>query len=64
MTPGIYNTQLLQQATDPVNGEKLYKVHTGSTDEDGLPIIEIKTEKNIENFDELVKEGKIEACME
>ena len=64
MTPGIYNTDMLQQSTDPITGEKLYKVHTGRIDEDGIPIIEIKTKKNIQNFDELMQANAIEACME
>lgn len=64
MTPGIYNTELLQHAVDPITGEKLYKINTGETDEDGLPVIEIKPKSKIENFDELQKQNKIEACME
>lgn len=64
MTPGIYNTELLQHATDPITGEKLYKIHTDAVDEDGLPIIEIKPKSKIDNFEQLQNENKIEACME
>ena len=65
MTEGIYNTNMLVQDTDPVTGELLYKFHNG-LDEYGMPNIEIKTREQIEkthNFDEMVQQNKIEACM-
>ena len=63
MTPGIYNTELLQHDVDPVTGEKLYKVHTKQLDENGMPIIEIKTKDQIENFEEKMENNEVEACM-
>lgn len=63
MTPGIYNTEMLQHDVDPVTGEQLYKVHSKELDENGMPIIEIKTRDQIENFDELMEANQIEACM-
>lgn len=64
LTPGQYNTQFLVHAEDPITKEKLYKIHTGETDSSGIPIIEIKPRSEIENFDELQEQNKIEACME
>lgn len=63
MTPGIYNTEMLQHDTDPVTGEKLYKVHSKDLDENGMPVIEIKSRSQIENFDELMENNQIEACV-
>ena len=66
MTEGVYNTQMLVHDTDPVTDELLYKFHNG-LDEYGMPNIEIKTRRQIENdgydFNELVGNNQIEACM-
>ena len=66
MTEGVYNTQMLVHDTDPITDELLYKFHNG-LDEYGMPNIEIKTRKQIENdghdFDKLVENNQIEACM-
>ena len=66
ITEGVYNTTLLQQDTDPINGEGLYKYHKG-LDEYGMPIIEIKTLTQLENdgvdIDSATANNQIEACM-
>ena len=66
MTPGIYNTELLQYDKDPISGEQLYKFHN-DLDEDGMPDIEILTREQIEkekgDFNKLMGENRIEASM-
>ena len=66
MTPGVYNTEMLEHDMDEVTGEKLYRVHSG-IDEYGMPRLEIKTRSQLESegrdFNELVANKEIEACM-
>ncbi len=66
MTPGVYNTEMLEHDVDEVTGEKLYRVHNG-IDEYGMPRLEIKTRSQLESegrdFNELVANKEIEACM-
>ena len=69
MTPGIYNTELLQFDKDPT-GEQLYKVHKG-LDEYGMPDIEIMTRAQIDqnainggkSFDDMIKDNEVETSM-
>ena len=71
MTPGIYNTEMLQFDKDPVTGEQLYKVHN-DLDEYGMPNIEIMTREQIDkrhqegkgkSFEQLMQEDAVEAAM-
>ena len=59
LSPGTYNTELLQWETDPVTGEHLYRIHN-DLDADGRPNIEIKRESQIQNLDELIRQNKAE----
>lgn len=59
LNPGIYNTQFLEWDTDPISGEKLYKIHSKEL-VNGKPKIEIKSESAIDNMEELKVEGLIE----
>lgn len=71
MTPGIYNTEMLQYDKDPLTDEQLYKVHN-DLDNDGMPNIELLTRAQIEqrhnqgngkSFEQLMAENRIEAAM-
>lgn len=59
LSPGTYNTELLQWEVDPITGEHLYRVHN-DPDEDGRPNISIIRESQIENMEQLKRENRIE----
>lgn len=66
LTPGIYNTEMLQHDVDEETGEKLYRVVEG-WDEYNMPKCEIKTRSQLEaegkDFNQLVENNEIEASM-
>lgn len=67
MSPGTYNTELLQWETDPISGKHLYKVHNKELADGIRPQIQILAEDKIENFEELMrlqKEHPEEAIIE
>ena len=67
MSPGTYNTELLQWETDPISGKHLYKVHSKELADGIRPQIQILAEDKIENFEELMrlqKEHPEEAIIE
>lgn len=59
LNPGTYNTEFLEWDTDPISGQKLYKIHKKEL-VNGKPEIEIKAEGDISNMEELKSEGLIE----